>query len=236
MHSNVRRPESSRCRPVRRSRAAIVPPLWASLLALGFVQAAAAQDTPRFALRAHWLWLSPAGDTSPVATAVPGEAATYSVTEDGSGFELGLEYRVGPRLGVELGVVIADLDASLRVGGAAATVEDVETQGIESVSLGVAWHLFPERRFDLALGVFAAQTTFDDVIFLTEAGRAEKHTFDDDHGFGVEAAVEVPLQRDGRFTFRAELRYLVTILESEVAGQDLDLDPVVLALGIGYRF
>jgi outer membrane protein W len=147
-----------------------------------------------------------------------------------------VEYRWRPRLGVELGALVADVDSGFRLESGSATVTDVETMGIESVSLGLNWHLAPERRFDFTLGVFVAQTTFDDVIFLTEVGRPMKLTFDDDHGFGVKAALEAPFRRGGPWVVGFELRYLITILESEIAGQDLDLDPVLVLVGVGYRF
>ena len=200
------------------------------------VSAGAQEEAPRFSLRGSAVWISPAGEVVAVASSQPGETATHDVTEDGSGFALGLEYRWRPRLGIELGVLIAEMDTTLHVAGAGSTLVGVETLGLESVALGVNWHLAPARRLDAAIGLFVAQTTFDDVIFLSEVGRSDKHTFDDDHGFGVKAALDVPFRRGGRWAVGLELRYLITILESEVAGQDLDLDPLQAALGVVYRF
>ena len=34
----------------------------------------------------------------------------------------------------------------------------------------------------------------------------------------------------------ADLRYLSTLMESEIQGQDLDFDPLILAIGVGVRF
>jgi outer membrane protein W len=206
------------------------------LVASSWPAALEAQEPSRFTLRGYGAFLSPTGDAVSVDHPESLERTTHTVTEDGSGFGLSAEYRWRPRLGVELGVLVADVDSGFRLESGSAAVTDVEAMGIESVSLGLNWHLAPERRFDFALGVFVAQTTFDDVIFLTEAGRPVKLTFDDDHGFGVKAGLEAPFRRGGPWVVGFELRYLITILESEIAGQDLDLDPVLVLVGVGYRF
>jgi outer membrane protein W len=198
--------------------------------------AAQAQESSRFTLRGYGVLLSPTGDVVSVADAESLERTTHTVTEDGTGFGVALEYRWRPRLGVELGVLLAEVDNSFRLESGDAVLTDVEAMGVESVSVGMNWHFAPDRRFDYSLGVFVAQTTFDDVIFLTEAGRPEKLTFDDDHGFGVKAAFDAPFRRGGPWSVGVELRYLITILESEIAGQDLDLDPLLVTLGVGYRF
>ena len=77
---------------------------------------------------------------------------------------------------------------------------------------------------------------FDDVIFLTAAARPEKLTFDDDHGLGAKLGVDVPLRSGSRWFLSAEACFLVTIMESEVAGQDLDFDPLIVSLGVSFRF
>ena len=48
--------------------------------------------------------------------------------------------------------------------------------------------------------------------------------------------IDRPLKQKGGWSFTAELRYLLTIMESEGASEDLDLDPVIPSIGIAYRF
>lgn len=195
--------------------------------------------SPRFTLRAHGVWLSPAGDQVTVTRSPAGggeERTTHQVSADGTGFGLSLAYRVARRISVELGVWAVDVDNDFRLDAAGTTLTDVETMGVKSVYLGVDWHLTPAHRADVRLGLFLAQTEFDDVIFLTAAGRSEKLTFDDDHGAGVRLAVDWPFRPAGRWLLSADLRYLVTLLESEIAGQDLDFDPLVVTAGVGFRF
>jgi outer membrane protein W len=207
------------------------------LLALSATSVAA--EEPRWIVQAQGVWLSPAGDrfttdrTSPAGVA---ETTTHTVDEDATGFGVSLEARLTRRIGIELAIASVDLDNDFRVETAGAVIEDREVMGLESFSLGADWHFAPGRRADASFGAFIAQTTFDDVIFLTEAGRREKLTFDDDYGFGVKLGVDLPIRRDGPWVLSADLRYLVTIMESEIAGQDLELDPLIVSVGIGYRF
>ena len=199
-----------------------------------------AEDGSRWTLRGYGVWLSPAGDEVSVVRAGPGtgdpELTTHTVSEDGTGLGLGLEFMWTPRIGVELGVLLVELDNDFRLDAGGATLTDTEPMAVASFALGVNWHLRAGRRLEVSLGAFVAQTTFDDVTFLTEAGRREKLAFDDDYGFGAKAAIDVPFGRQRAWSFSAELRYLATILESEVAGQDLAFDPLILAVGVGYRF
>ena len=66
--------------------------------------------------------------------------------------------------------------------------------------------------------------------------RAHKLSFDDDLGFGLRAGVDVPIGHGGSWIVSAGLRYLKAILESDGTGEDLDLDPLMVSIGVGYRF
>ena len=43
---------------------------------------------------------------------------------------------------------------------------------------------------------------------------------------------------ESRWSFNAGLRYLLILMEAESAsgGRDLDLDPLIVSIGIGFRF
>lgn len=197
-----------------------------------------AEDGSRWVLRGYGLWLSPAGDEVRVVRPGSGgeETTTHAISEDGAGFGLGLEYLWRPRIGVELGAFVAGVDSDFRLEAGGVPLTDREEMGITAYTLGVNWHLRPGRRLEASLGALVALSFYDDVIFLTEAGRREKVFVDDDYGFGAQAAIEVPFGRGRAWSLGAGLRYLVTILESEVPGQDLELSPLILSVGVGYRF
>ncbi len=212
------------------------------LLCLAASSAAApllAEDGSRWVLRGYGMWLSPAGDEVLVVRLGPADAperTTHSITEDGAGLGLAFEYLWTPRLGVELGAFAAELDTDFRLDAGGAALADTETMGITAYTLGVNWHLRPGRRVEASLGAWTALSFYDDVIFLTEAGRREKVFVDDDYGFGAKVGLDVPFGRERAWRFASDLRYLVTILESEVPGQDLELSPFILSAGLGYRF
>lgn len=193
----------------------------------------------RWSLTASGVWFSPAGDEVVVSQGMPlaAQREVLAVSEDATGFALGLEYRWRPRIGLELGALLAEMDSTYRVEVAGRTTfADTETMDLESLLLGVNWHLTPERRIDLSIGGFVAQTKPADTIFLTEVGRRVKQVFDDDLGVGVKVGLETSLRSQSAWGLAASVRYLDTIMESETPGQDLDLDPVILTAGARYRF
>ena len=99
------------------------------------------------------------------------------------------------------------------------------------------YHFAPGKRADLYAGVWGGFSYYDDIIFSFPGEDFDEILrFDDDLGFGVKLGVDVPFKRNSRWIFTSEARYLTTILEGEIAGQDLDVDPLMLSLGVGYRF
>lgn len=210
-----------------------------ALLTLLLPAAPALADGP-WSLSATGVWFSPAGDSFSAERAVPlaadGDRTTHTVDDDGTGFGLAVDLRLARRWSVEAGAIFVDVDNDFRLEEGGVVLSDTETMGIELFYVGVDWHLAPDARLDPTLGAFIAETSFEDVTFLTEAGRREKLAFDDDYGFGVKAGIDLPLGRGGSWFLTAEARYLWTIMEAEVAGQDLDLDPLIVAVGAGYRF
>ena len=212
----------------------------AALLLLPTAVAEAAAG--RWSLAVGGVWFSPAGasftaDRAMVLEGAPApgdDRSTHTVDADGTGFALALGYRLAPRWSVEAGALFADLDNDFRLVEGGVALTDTEAMGVEVFFAGVDWHPATDGRLDPTLGVFVAETSFEDVTFLTEAGRREKLAFDDDYGFGVKLGADWRLA--GAWYLSAEARYLWTIMESEVAGEDLDLDPLIVGVGVGWRF
>ena len=60
---------------------------------------------------------------------------------------------------------------------------------------------------------------------------------DDDFGFGFRAGVDVPIRNDSPWIVSVGVRFVSVILETEAKqARDLDLDPTLATMGIGYRF
>lgn len=194
-------------------------------------QSTSGADT-RWTLRGYALAYA-TGDE--VRTLSGGETTLFGI-DDGSGFGLDLEYRLSRRLGLEGAVFVGDIDSTLVIEGPGPAMRDSEDIGFEVFSVGANYHLMPDRRFDLAIGGFLANHFFDVVTFDFPSGRSERLSFDADYGFGAKIGADVPFGRDGNWLVSAELRYLLSILEAESGGRDLDANPVVLSVGLGYRF
>lgn len=222
--------------PWRRPRRLAVALALAAFLPAGSL---VAQEDLRWSVTVSGAWWSPAGGETAVERPGPAgdaERTVLRLDEDGTGFGATLEWRATPRFGCELGVMIVDLDADFRVEADGPALAERDTLGVESVFLGADWHPAPRAAVDVSLGAFVAQTMFDDVIFLAGTGRPEKRTFDDDHGFGAKLGLEWPAARDRRWFVAADARYLLTLLEGEIAGADMDLDPLIVTAGVGLRF
>jgi outer membrane protein W len=212
--------------------------LVAAIAAAATLPAAEAREGGRWTIRASGALWSPAGDQVSLMRGAGEleERALHTVDSDATALGVGVDYRLTRRLAIVFTATFLDLDNDFVLENPGGPLRDTESMRVESFALGVDWHPMPDRRADLRVGLFTAQTTFDDVIFLTELGRRDKLTFDDDYGFGVVVGVDWPLRAEGSWLVAAELRYLATILESEVAGEDLDYDPLAVGVTLGYRF
>ena len=203
-----------------------------AILGGGWLVAPALAVSPpdsRWSLRAYALQMSPNG----TALRTGDQVLTVS---DGDGFGIEIEYLLNARIGFEATAVIADLEGGLipEVGGP--TERDVRDIATESFTLGANYHLTPDARVDVSVGAFGGLSYFDDVIFFAGSGLDEKRVWDDDLGFGLKIAAAVPLRRGGPWRLFAGVRYLRTLMEGEVAGQDLNVDPVIAFVGIDYSF
>lgn len=222
-----------RAEPQRSPRQTALP---AAILAAALALSAsvARADELRWRVRGLATWVSPAGDEL-VSNLPTGESFRFGV-EDGVGFAGEIELRFKSHFGVEIAAIYADMDSELVVAAAGALLVDVEESVFEAYSAGVNYHWPVAARTDLHVGVFTAIVYYDDVIFLTEAGRFDKLVFDDDIGFGLKLGVDRSFGASERWSLSLAARYLSAILEGEAAGQDMDLDPIVVSIGVGYRF
>src|SRR5690349_14559769 len=83
--------------------------------------------------------------------------------ESSAGFGLGLDYRISPRLGVELDVLSSELEDEITFGffDEALTIET--NLRMTPVLAGLEVHLTPGRRADLYLGPVLGLMRYDDI-------------------------------------------------------------------------
>jgi hypothetical protein len=210
---------------------AVLPFLAAALLLVSLASPCAAGE--RWSLYGYGLLFEPTGDSIGLERTLP---TAQFVEEGGTGFGAELEWRWNRRLSLATGIFFLDLDSDLRLGTGGTALEERQSFGVYAPYFGADWHLSPDSRTDVRLGAFVAQLNFEDIIYFDGTPNREILRYDDDFGFGLRLGVDHAWRKGGPWSLRAEVRYLVVLLESENAGEDLDLDPLLLTLGIAYRF
>ncbi len=174
--------------------------------------------------------------SDPTRIEPPDLRADHDTSGEGLALGISLEYAFSPRFSLEIGAQIGEFDNELTGVGASAGLRETRSMSTYAWLVGFDWHPFASRdsRVDWTLGPFVTQGNFSDVTFFAGTTRETKLRFDDDLGFGLKVGADIPLG-DAWF-LNTELRASALLLESERAGEDLDLDPVSVAVGLGYRF
>jgi outer membrane protein W len=172
----------------------------------------------------------------------------FPVAADSSsdtGWALGLEMRATPKLGVGIRYVKASPTIRITIDGAPAlpVLEARDDLGVTMYAASLNLHLTPDRPVDLWISPVLAYLSFDDLLFAVNGPGGLSDTLalevDRDVTWGIEAGVDIPLG-DSAWMATASASYLDSTLEftevGEQGSEDLSFDPVVVSVGIGYRF
>jgi len=215
----------------RRARGWSVGWVAVAWLAVSTLPATAQEDGAHWSARLSALAISTGGD------AVTTDAGARFEVADGSGFEVDVGYHLRSGVEIELSIMFAgDLESDYRLDIGGPTLTDSQDLSTEAVWLGANYHFTSDRRADFFAGAFAGLNYFDGVTYVFPlAGHREKLSFDDDLGFGVRLGVDVAFGANRRWFASAGARYLSSILEAE-SGADIDLNPLILSIGVGHRF
>lgn len=180
--------------------------------------------------------------------------------DSGLGIVGSADYRFSRRLGVELGIMAgAESDISFGTGTDAATIRSLESLAFGAITAGLNIDLTPERKAHVYVGPFVALVEYSDVdvelgldlgpdfnfgfngqqfdlsepLFFPTTIKVETDT-----AIGVVLGVDLPLGERG-WLFNGSVRYLETSIEGSAAGSDpghVDFDPLIVGIGLGYRF
>ena len=181
-------------------------------------------------------------DSDAHAVEVMGTGEGLSITTS-SGFGVGfdLEYRVSNRLGVDFGVLSAapSVGTSVDVGWKSINISADAGVTMTPITAGLNVHLTPDSRFDIYVGPLLAYVVYDSFTLSAGPGLSESFSSENDVGFGANIGVDVGLDKQGRWTFNASLKYIDTTLEaspSDGSPGKTDFDPTIFGVGFGYRF
>lgn len=161
------------------------------------------------------------------------------------GFCLDFEEPITDRIGLGFTLMYAEPDIDLRATETVQIVDDatgaVLSQGTVSASVtgsgnmtpllvGPNFHFGPSDKVDLYAGPFLGYVFYGDVTIENE-----RISVDDDFAYGAVLGLDVPFG-EGGFAFSASARYMVTEAQPRDENEALDIDPVTLLVGVGYRF
>lgn len=155
------------------------------------------------------------------------------------GFGVGLDYRLSKRL--SLGAAYMrhdfDLDLGVTIDGIGASVTTGFDVGIFTFGLDV--DLTSPGGFALTIGPAIAWIDYDDVLVdLPSLGAAGTLTFDDEVALGVRLRAEIPI---GNWRILAGIEFYGASAEDKTRNDfdldvDVEMDPTIVSLGVGYRF
>ena len=186
-------------------------------------------------LRISGLSMNPTGDT--VVVPDTGERIPFNAG-NGYGFGIDLEYRASRRLGIDFGILTATpvIDVLIdEVGVISASAQP----RITPIYAGLNVHLTPDSQVDLYFGpmlAYVIYSSFDLVVdpwFLTEGFVTQN-----DFGIGVNLGLDLRLG-DAGWLFTAAFKFLDTTLVASPPDESIgrtDIDPMILSIGVGYRF
>lgn len=204
----------------------------ATLFALCLSQASPAMaesDSSRWTVKAH--------------VAITGSQDVFEVNQGSSdssnahlGFGSALEYRLAPRLGVELGASSSRTpDVKAVSNGQRFNFGDGPR--FSSVWAGVNFHFVENERLDIYAGPRIAFARFGDFA-LDVNGQRVSYTVDDDFAWGAAIGLAYQLG-SSNWALSAELTYLdvdMEVSESGGATTVVGFNPTTLGLGLAYRF
>lgn len=163
------------------------------------------------------------------------------------GFCIDFERRLNDRFGLDFAVMRSNHDVDVS-GGGTVRIRDDATDAIlseisESLSMplgdvsmtpflmGANFHFGGGEKVDLYAGPFLGLIIFGDLVV-----DEERIGFKDELTYGATLGMDVPF-RNGKAAFSASARYMIAGAESdEIESRTLDLDPLVVLFGLGYRF
>lgn len=212
-------------------------------LGLAIVPAAALEQGD-WLVRGRLVSVVPQDDSGVVSVGGAPLAGSGVSVDSGYTLDIDFTYMITDNIGAELLLdVTSEHDVSS--SGTLATVApgEIISARVLPPSLILQYHFMPERRFKPYLGIGVNYTTFLDAG-PTSNGRAalglSNVDMDESVGFVLQAGADYRI--DDRWYLNADVKYIdleTTATASSALGPvrvDVDINPVLFGLGVGYRF
>ncbi len=169
-------------------------------------------------------------------------------TESGGGLGVSAEYLFGDRVGVEVGLTAAEIDTDFRVeqallwGGQALYEESAvadEDIDLTAVTVGLNFHLTPDKPIDFYLGPLAGWAEIDGSFplrFQPQDDLTQDRTLErssNESFFGAQLGLDIPFGKKSRWAFHLGAMYID--LTSDGPGGEVEIGPVVAKGGLAFR-
>ncbi len=149
--------------------------------------------------------------------------------DGGQGLGAGLEYHFNDRVGLEGGLLWADLDSSFILDLDNDWERDTDGSSLLVLTVGPNFHLTPGRKVDFYIGPFLGYSDVGDATYQA-LGETIRRDFGDDFMFGAQIGLDISFG-DGPAGLHLGGRYL-----DLAAAQDIGIDPLIGEVGFFYHF
>lgn len=210
----------------------------ATILLVMIAGSALAQED-RWVVRGFGAYLATAeeGSSIPMMQPPPLDEETITQSVQGApGFGVSAEYFWSDRIGIEGAAFLSSHDVDMTISNVGGMFTAADSTRFRTFTLGINYHFETEGRTRWSAGGFVPLMFADGTNHaFPDLNRTERRAYDQDYGIGAKAAMEWSFAPGSPWTLSIEGRYMFLIMESETVG-DIDVDPAVLSVGIGYRF
>jgi outer membrane protein W len=215
----------------------LFPSPWLALLIVALAAVAiagstcAAEDDTSWRVGLEFALVDPSGDFS--TTSDNGNAVRASY-DTGLGAGARGEYRFSDQYGVELSAIGAG-SVELSSG---TTGSYVRVSAVAPLMVGFNFHLTPDRPVDFYVGPMLGLVRYSDVEFYAGFGEVSTTvSVEDDFAWGAIAGLEIPIGSRG-WQVQGSLRYIETDIRDSGGpiSIDTEFDPLIVSIGVGYRF
>jgi hypothetical protein len=152
---------------------------------------------------------------------------------DGYGVGLSLERRMGPVFGLEAALLVGRGDSEYTLTDRGTTGSASHGVTFQALTVGPNFHMLGCRGADLYFGPFVGYGGFADPNYWVGDHRFVA-SFDRRFLWGAQIGLDVPFRPDGPWGFHGGLRYMDFSQDTDAGS--LEVDPLLLELGLSYRF
>ncbi len=185
-------------------------------------------------VRGRAIWIAPNEDQSVSPAAVGGDADISNELVP----ELDISYFFTDNIAAELILAVAEHDVDLE--DTAAGDVDLGSVTHAPASLLLQYHFDPIGVNNVSPYIGAG---LNYTMFLDEDASAQLNSIDYENSlkYVIQAGADIPLDENWSLNFDAKYMWIETDLDANVIGvgnvdAEVDIDPLVLGVGIGYRF